>query len=249
MEERLRQAAQALPEPKGDFLCIEEQAKETVKTPYVNRKKRLVILALALCLFITACAYSTTKYGLWGGYSSNSFGDARRAAEKFAYQLPETLNGSPFQSFSTAHGAPEEASYLQALLTPTYKLYTVRYAVEKMEQQESGGEFHWEENVSSVSFGTTEKEQWKYHFSVAEDGSCNYSGVEPGSNRTAEYEGYTLYLYTIGESHSVRWEDTERKMVIDMTCYDLESQEDAVEIAKELIDLNLPDQEEKETVP
>lgn len=239
MEERLQKAAQALPEPKGDFPQIEERAKKAVKMPYANRKKWLVILALALCLCITACAYSSTKYGLWGGFSSNSFWDARHAAEKFAYQLPETLNGSPFQSFSTAHGAPEEASYLQALLTPTYKLYTVRYAVEKMEQRESGGEFHWEENVSSVSFGTTEKEQWKYHFSVAEDGSCNYSGVEPGSNRTAEYEGYTLYLYTIGESHSVRWEDTERNMVIDVTCYDLESQEDALEIARELIDLNL----------
>ena len=249
MEEKLRQAAQALPEPKGDFLCIEEWAKETVKTPYVNRKKRLVILALALCLFITACAFSTTKYGLWGGYSSHSFSDVKWLAREFDYTFPETLNGSPFVSVSTAHGAPQGYSYLQALLMPTYKLISVSYCIEKEEVLSDGSSRWWSENSVGISFGTTEKEQWKYHFSVAEDGSCNYHRVEPGSNRTAEYKGYTLYLYTIGESHSVRWEDTQRKMVIDMTCYDLEKQEDVIAIAAELIDLNLPDQEEKETVP
>lgn len=239
MEERLHQAARALPEPRSDFLSMEELAKKAEKVPGINRKKRLVILALALCLCITACAYSSTKYGLWGGYSSYSFSDVKHWAKEFDYTFPETMNGSPFVSVSTAHGAPQGYSRLQALLMPTYKIISVSYSIEKEEVREDGVTYGWSENSVNISFGTTEKEQWKYHFSVAEDGSCNYSGVEPGSNRTAEYEGYTLYLYTIGESHSVRWEDPERKMVIVMHCYDLESQEDAVEIAKELIDLNL----------
>lgn len=243
MEEKLMKAAKKLPQPEGDFLRVEERMKKTEKPQLGSRKRKLVVLAVALCLFITACAYGATSYGLWGGYSSSSLSDATKAASQFGYQLPETLNGSPFQTYSTAHGAPEGANYLQAMLAPTYKLYTVRYAVEKREVRE-GVEYGWEENVASVSFGTTENEQWKYHFSVAEDGSCNYSRVEPGSNRTAEYEGYTLYLYTIGTSHSVRWEDTERNMVISMSCYDLETQEDAVEIAKELVDLNLLKTEE-----
>lgn len=246
MEERLHQAAQMLPEPGSDFLCIEERMNKSVKRHPANRMRKVVVLALTLSLFITACAYSATKYGLWGGYSSSSLSDARHAASKFGYQLPASLNESPFQSFSTAHGAPEGASHLQALLSPTYKLYTASYYVDKMEQREDG-EYHWSENTVSVTFGTTEKEQWKYHFSVAEDGSCNYHGVEPGSNRTAEYEGYTLYLYTVGESHSVRWEDPKRKMVIDVTCYNLEKQEDVIAIAEELIDLNQTDM--KETQP
>lgn len=237
MEERLYQAAKKLPEPGSDFLCIEEQVKKTVKSKSANRKRKLVILAVALSLFITACAYSTTKYGLWGGYSSTSLKDAKQAALKFDYELPETMNGSPFQTFSTAHGAPEGASHLQALLSPTYKLYTVRYYVEKKEQREEG-EHHWAENTVSISFGTTENERWKYHFSVAEDGSKNYHGVNPGSTAIAEYEGYQLHLYSIGKCHSVMWEDKERKMIIDLTCYDLESQEEVVEIAKILIDLN-----------
>lgn len=246
MEKKLMEAAKNLPQPECTFIEMEEKVRQNSRRAPKRPMKRLIPLALMLCLLITACAYSSTKYGLWGGYSSTSISDARGAAEKFGFQLPETLNGSPFQTYSTAHGAPEGANYLQAMLSPTYKLYTVRYAVEKREVREDG-EYGWEENVVSVSFGTTEKEQWKYHFSVAEDGSCNYSRVEPGSNRTAEYQGYTLYLYTIGTSHSVRWEDAQRKIVIDMSCYDLEKQEDAVGIAKELIDLNLPETEENET--
>jgi len=246
MEEKLYQAAAALPEPESDFLDIEQRMKNTVKTRPAGGKRKLVILALALCLFITACAYSTTKFGLWGGYSSRSLSDARQAASKFGYQLPETLNGSPFQDYSTAHGAPEGATHLQALLAPTYKLYSAGYYVEKIEQREDG-EYHGSENTVRICFGTTENENWKYHFSVAEDGSCNYHRVEPGSNKTAEYEGYTLHLYTIGSCHCVRWEDTQRNMVIDMSCYDLEKQEDAVEIAKELIDLNLIQEETQGT--
>lgn len=238
MEERLYQAAKILPEPKSDFPCIGERMKKAVKTKSANRKRKLVILAVALSLFITACAYSTTKYGLWGGYSSKSYTDAQWTAEKFNYTLPETLHESPFEGYSEAHGAPEGYSYLQALLMPTYKLYSIRYAIEKEEIREDGSTQGWEEKVISVYFGTTEQEQWKYHFSVAEDGSKNYHGVNPGSKDTVEYEGYVLHLYSIGESHSAMWEDMDRKMIIDLTCYDLESQEEVVEIAKILIDLN-----------
>lgn len=240
MEEKLYQAAVALPGPGSDFSCIEKRMQTNVKTAYASRKRRLVLLAAALCLLITACAYSTTRYGLWGGYSSTSGKDAQQAALQFDYLLPETMNGSPFQTFSTAHGATEGASYLQAMLSPTYKLYTVRYYVEKMEQREDG-EYHWTENTVSISFGTTEKAQWRYHFSVAEDGSKNYHGVNPGSNAAVEYEGYLLQLYSIGDVHSVMWEDRGRKMVVDLSCYDLESQEEALEIAKGLINLNRED--------
>ena len=94
----------------------------------------------------------------------------------------------------------------------------------------------WSENQISVSFGTTKNENWKYHFSVAEDGSCNYEDVTPGSQYILEYEGHVLHCYSIGETDSVRWEDTEKQMVLDVTCW--HKKVDALQIAKELIDLN-----------
>lgn len=244
MEEKLYAAASQLPEPRCCGSNLEALAEERKLRKRPNRRKRFVLLALALCLLITACAYSSTKYGLWGGYSSNSYRDAQKAAAKFDYTLPEILSKSPFCSYSEAHGAPQGYSYLQALLMPTYKLYSIHYAIEKEEIREDGSTHGWQENVISIYFGTTEQEPWRYHFSVAEDGSKNYHGVNPGSKNTAEYEGYTLHLYSIGDSHSVMWEDKERNMIIDMTCYDLTSQEEAVEIAKELIDLNREEMQE-----
>lgn len=238
MEEKLRAAASKLPEPRCGFGNLETLTKERKQRKSLNPRKRLILLAMVLCLLITACAYSSTKYGLWGGYSSYSYRDAQRAAEKFNYIIPETLQESPFQSYSEAHGAPQGYTRLQALLMPTYKLYSLYYAIEKEETREDGSSYGWSENSINISFGTTEQEPWQYHFSVAEDGSKNYHGVNPGSNQTAEYEGYTLHLYSINDIHCVMWEDTERKMIIDMSCYDLASQEEAMEIAKILIDLN-----------
>ena len=238
MEEKLYAAASRLPEPKCSFSNLASLAEERKQKKTPSRRMRLVALAAALCLLVSACAYSSTKYGLWGGYSSKSYKDAQRAAGKFHFVIPEALNESPFEGYSEALGAPEGYSRLQALLMPTYKLYNVRYAIEKEEIREDGSTQGWEEGVISVYFGTTEQEPWRYHFSVAEDGSKNYHGVNPGSNNTAEYEGYALHLCSIGKSHSVMWEDKDRNMIVDMTCYDLESQEEVMEIAKILIDLN-----------
>lgn len=238
MEEKLYVAASKLPEPRCSFANLKVLAEEQKQRKPANSRKRLILLAMALCLLITACAYSSTKYGLWGGYASNSYKDAKRTAEKFNYTVPERLKESPFQSYSEAHGAPEDYTRLQALLMPTYKLYHISYYIEKEELREDGVTHGWTENTVSVYFGTTEGDQWKYHLSVAEDGSKNYHGVNPGSKKVVEYEGYTLHLYSIGESHSAMWEDKERKMIIDVSCHDLESQEEVVEIAKELIDLN-----------
>lgn len=237
MEEKLYAAAFRLPEPQCGFSDIVALAQEQKAKKTPNRKARLVALVTVLCLLVSACAYSSTKYGLWGGYSSKSYKDAQRAAEKFDFAIPKTLHESSFEGYSEANGAPEGYSHLQALLMPTYKLYNVRYAMEKEEILEDGSTRWWEEKVISIHFGTTEQEPWRYHFSVAEDGSKNYHGINPGSS-TEEYGGYILHLYSIGDSHSVMWEDVERKMILDMTCYDLTSQGEALEIAKMFIDMN-----------
>lgn len=244
MEEKLLQAAALLPEPGNLTLPVENTVKKSAIQH--SGRKRVLLLAMVLCLLVTACAYSSTKYGLWGGYSSNSFSEAKAMAAKFDLEIPTSMNGSPFAYVSTAHGAPEGYTHLQALLAPTYKLYSIRYETEKEETLPDGSTRGWTENAVNISFGTTENEQWRYHFSVAEDGSKNYERVEQDSQRTEAYADMTLHLYTIGESHSVMWVDPQRNLIIDLTGYDLKSQEDILQIAKELIDLNFT---EEETVP
>lgn len=239
MEMKLTRAAALLPEAGLEFAAIETAAR--AMTLPRRRPVRILRFALAIILVAglttTAYAYGKIKYGLWSGMSSHTFADVTLLSWQYDYEFPETLGGSPFVSVDINYAAPQGASHPEALLMPTYRLCSIDYGVEMHEERE--GVLHtWTANWVRISFGTTKEENWKYHFSVAEDGSCNYGGVIPDSRRTVEYEGYTLHLYAIGETRSVRWEDEERKIVIDITCWDAEDQNHVVEIAKELILLN-----------
>ncbi len=230
MEEKLLQAAKALPQPQTSFYVIEEMAKVKASKSCGRIIRVGVAVALILCLVTTVFAYGGTRYGLWSGLQSTSYADVEILNRKFSYQFPEMLNGLSFNNMSAAHGAPLGKSYLGALLSPTYVLYNVDY----------GGALGAEGTQLRVSFGSTEQPQWKYHFCVAEDGSSNYEGVEPGSQYTIEYGGYTLYLYTAHGRPSARWEDQERSLVIDVTGFgeDVSTQEELAEYIKSLLALN-----------
>ena len=229
MEAKLLAAAEGLPQPGLDFLAIEEAAKKMGKPRRSGRRlfRMGVALVLVLCLATTVYAYSGIKYGLWSGLHSYGYGDVVLLNRRFDYTFPEEFCGLPFESMSIYYGAPEGASHLEALLAPTYALHSVDYG-------------SYDTTRIHISFGTTKLDTWKYHFNVGADGFCDYEGVEPGSQKTVEYGEYTLYLYTIGEYHTVRWEDTARSLVFSMRGYGpgTESQEDVVEYAKALIDLN-----------
>lgn len=235
MEDKLYRAAAALPEPQKDLIAVEPQPARPKRTP--RRMFRVAVaLVLVLCLGMTAYAYGSMKFGLWSGIHSNAYGDVVLLNWRYDYNFPETLCGMEFQSMSTYCGAPQGASHWEALLSPTYTMHNVDYAGYCGEDNLL---YRMGERID-ISFGTTENENWKYHFSVAEDGSCNYEGVQPDSQRTVEYRGYVLHLYTVS-ALSVRWEDPYRKLVIDITVYGISGEEALVDIAKELIDLNAPE--------
>lgn len=220
MEVKLMMAAAGLPEPCLHFSRIKEAAKkETTKQPRTLR--RLILAAvLLLCLSMTVFAYGKHRYGLWSGYSSCSFADVQILSRRYDYNFPETLGSNPFVCMSTTFGAPQGSSYWKAILLPTYKLHSVTYG-----------------NID-VSFGSTEQETWKYHFSVADDGSCSEENVKPESQSAVEYEGHTVYFYAIDDRYSARWEDELRKLVIDITCVGAEDFETTFEVVKILIELN-----------
>ena len=233
MEEKLKQYADSLPQPSRGFPQL-QKFRSRAAAP--RRRLRLAAAVLLLCLTVTACARVATSYGLWSGIQSSSYGDVKLLNRKYDYEFPETLWNLPFTHMSTYYGAPQGVSHLEAVLAPTYALHTVDYGMGIREEQEDGTQLRMGKNIY-VSFGTTKTETWKYHFSVAEDGSCNYEEVKPDSQSSLEYEGYTLYLYTVNWP-SVRWEDSEKQLVIDITLLGSEYDGEVVDIAKALIDLN-----------
>lgn len=221
MEAKLISLANQLPETTLEFRNVENQVK--VKRRMRIRLRPLVAALLVICLVSTVFAYGVQRYGLWYAGSSTAYADVKRLNRKYDYQFPETLGGNAFDRVSTTYGAPQGSSHLQALLQPTYRLHTIIY------QGEDGSSL-------AVSFGSTIQETWKYHFSVAEDGSSTVEDLIPGSQSVSEYEGYTLHRYKTGNTDNVRWEDAQRQLVIDITRWDQEL--DVLELAKELIDLN-----------
>ena len=233
MEMKLTIAAEQLPQPKLEFGELRKNAVQSKQVRNYRTMRRVLLAAvLVLGLCMTVFAYGGRQYGLWSGFHSKAFCDVKLLSWEYDYEFPQTLTESPFESVSVYYGAPSGASHLEALLKPTYKMCSIYYGIERMDEVANV----WTANQISVSFGTTKNENWKYHFSVAEDGSCNYEDVTPDSQYSLEYEGYVLHFYSAGQNDSVRWEDQQRQMVLDVTCFNGEL--NALEVATELINLN-----------
>lgn len=239
MEAKLMNAAALLPNPRLDFQTIEQQLKITAKPQRKTGKALRVALAavLILCLCTTAFAYGKVKYGLWSGLHSTGYGDVKLLNWKYDYNFPEEFQGLPFNSVSTLYGAPHGASHLEALLKPTYTMHTITYGDYSVTVEGDGTVIDAGLRIN-IGFGSNQDENWKYHFSVGEDGFCNYEGVIPGSQWKTEYREYELYVCSIGDCHRVHWEDTKRQIIVSLRSNGVKTQEEAVAIAKALIDLN-----------
>ena len=180
MEAKLISLANQLPESTMEFREVETKAN--VKTTHGLRLRPLIAALLVICLVSTVFAYGVQRYGLWSAGSSTAYADVKLLNWKYDYQFPETLGDSPFERVSTTNGAPQGASHLQALLQPTYRLHTIIY--------------HGEDgNTIAINFGSTIQETWKYHFSVAEDGSSTVEDVIPNSQSVSECKGYSAIYF------------------------------------------------------
>lgn len=237
MESKLLQAATMLPEPASTFAAIERAAGANAYHKPRRMTRIVLAAALILCLCITAFAYGSRSYGLWSGLYSTGYGDVMLLNWKYDYSFPEDFMGLPFTDVSTLYGAPHGATHLEAILKPTYIYHSLSYGDQTGTHQQDGTTIYNGQRIH-IGFGSNQGENWKYHFSVGEDGFCNYEGAIPGSQWKMEYEGFSLYICSHAESHHVRWEDGERNMVLRLSCYGFETQEEAVEVAKAMIDQN-----------
>lgn len=264
MEEKLMNASDLLPKPVLDFQMLEQHMKRNVKTTGKYRKVVRVVLA-AVLVMVLLCGMGWAKismsYGMWTLYASPDWREAKWAAEKFDIQLPETMDGVPFDEYWVFGHVPQGGSWLRAYLSPLYVPRSVNYTVQEtieitvsenmgiMLPEGSTTSYTYDTEQFLLSFGTTENEIWRYYFQFDENGV--WAGCEvPESYEVIEYKGITLQIgdttsYNNIEGRAVytrwvHWVDEERKMAFSLNESDYEDSNRVVECAKALIDLNLP---------
>ena len=254
MEAKLMNAAALLPEPELDFQTIEQHMKATVKPARKNGKALRVVLVAALAVVLLCgmgWAKTSMSYGMWTLFHSPSWTDAKWGAEKNNIQLPETMDGVPFDSYWVYGHVPQDGSWLRAFLSPLYVPRNVYYAVWETTEitlpDGSTSTYVYKSEDFVLNFGTTTNEIWRVYFNMDENGV--WTGWEvPESYYTVEYEGVTLQ---IGETVSynpiedrdvyscwVHWVDEEREIAFSLHEEDYEDPNRVVECAKMLIDMN-----------
>ena len=254
MEAKLKHHADLLPNSELDFQTIEKHMKMNVNpTRKTGKVVRAVLVAMLVVLLMCGMGWAkiSMSYSMWTLYTSPDWRDAKWAAEKFDIQLPETMDGVPFDNYWVGGHVPQGGSWLRAYLSPLYLPRRVYYSVqETMEITLPDGSttsYTYDTEHFALGFGTTENELWRYYFQFDEDGV--WTGWEvPESYEVIEYKGFSLQ---IGETTSyneiegrevftrwVHWVDEEREVCLSLSERDYEDPNRVVECAKAIIDLN-----------
>lgn len=266
MEEKLQQAADQLPEYKGDFLAVEEKVKQKYAHPKSSPRRRFA-LAMVLCLLLVGCMSVTVpEYHLYNGNwwhfipglhfdPADEFDlhddQTMKAAEKLGITLPETLGGYPIISFARNNLTTREVPLWYAWIWPDYLYYSSFYGYE--------AEFPWvmpdgtESTLHTlmgveVTYGPTDNEVWRRQFGFDENDVytagdytlANHPVVEINS---LECENITIFVGQMGITFqelprwSVTWVDQDNGVVFSIDGY-FETPDAMIEYAKEIIDLN-----------
>ena len=223
-ERKLQHAANTLPEPKTDFLSVEEAYKtQQALAPHYQRKRRRIAWILCFALLLTGCVFGPTvpEYHLYNGDlgllfptlavdeiahlmgTDPEWKSARKEAEALGWTIPESLGGSPWYAVSKANLTTKKSNWFMAMLFHHYTQYSVRYGYE-METEitlEDGtsATANWTDRDVRLEFGSLEQDVWRRQFGF--DGNDIWVGYESSNGqveecRTVEYEGATLYVAT-----------------------------------------------------
>ena len=220
MEAKLQQAANALPEPKADYLRVEEAFKKQQEySPVYKRKRRRVVLMLCLCLLLVGCVAGPTvpEYHLYNGNLNLLFpgiafdvlGDelgwdpewksANKEAESLGWNIPESLGGSPWCEVDKSNLTTKKSNWFMAMLFHHYTQYSVSYGYEMETEitREDGtpSTAHWTDADVQITFGSMENEVWRRQFGFDEQ-DVHVGSEKAIDNFSQEYEGYTLYVST-----------------------------------------------------
>lgn len=266
IEEKLQNAAGKLPNPRSDFLAVEEKAKQKRYRPRATPRRRFAIVMVLAVLLVGCVAVSEPDYHLYNGNWWNfipgvffdpakEFGlqddQTMKAAEKLGITLPDTLGGYPIISFSRNNLTTKKVPIQIAWISPHYLYYSSFYGVEteKTFIAEDGTLFTAHTlDGAGLTYGPTDDEIWRRQFGYDENDLfvasnwtlANHPVVEITS---LEYEGTTIYVAQIDLSiylqpnWDVTWVDYENGVVFSLEG-DAQTPDTLIGYAKEIIDLN-----------
>ena len=265
IEEKLQNAANHLPDPRGDFLSVEEKVKQKRYRPRATPKRRFAIV-MVLCILLVGCvAVSEPDYHLYNGnwwqFLPGAFDLAEilnleieqtdTAAEKLGITLPETLGGNPVVDFNRYNLTNQKTLIQLAWLFPRYVYYSSYYGVEMAEPYitEDGreGTRHWREGADLI-YGSTEDEIWRRQFSFDENDAFTFRNSDetwltPGEITSFVHEGITVYVGDVTLDTldlplwKVTWVDEENNVAFCVQG-EFETPDTLIGYAKEIIDLN-----------
>lgn len=223
IEQRLQQAAEAMPEPGLDYLAIEEAAKKHRSSPALLRKKRRrVTLILCLSLLLVGCVAGPTvpEYHLYNGSLSLMFpgigfdilleetgrdpelDSAKKTAKELGWTIPETLGESPCIGADKYNLTTKESNWFMAMLFHHYTYYSVDYGYEMETEvtREDGtpSTAHWTDADVELTFGSMDNEIWHRQFGFDENDvwTAQSAFLDYIDSDSLEYNGYTLYVGT-----------------------------------------------------
>lgn len=221
IEQKLKAAADRLPEPKAPMPAVPLRVR---RTPRLR-----MAAAIVAALLLVGCVAGGLNITLWNGGGTESWDRVDSIAWGHNLQLPRELLDTPFLDCTYYNLTTQPAvPWLWALLFPEYKYYGVHYGTEltlrDYSRNEDGiGYTQWteREEVITVTFGSTASEHWRRQFGFDENDV--HTGDQIADKLTAsdviETGGLTLYLatYDFGQDvprQRLYWYDYERALVV-----------------------------------
>jgi len=262
MEEKLKAAAARLPQPKGDFLAVEEARKHKLSHRSAVRKRRLAVILTALVLLfgciMTVAATAEVNHSAWVDPIVRPWATVKREMKKLDYEFPKTLGQSQFTQAEHMFFCPPGTKWLAAILNPSYKPTIITYGTEVVKRTGT------KQPVMELMFGSTENKYCHQWWELEEDYEpwfIRQDNLLEGTGERLEYEENILYTGTLvnpweyhtydidgnpidkyGQTHTyyVLWVDTDKNVAACLESKDTDA-DTLLQYAKDIIDLNKPE--------
>lgn len=223
IERRLQQAADKLPEPKSDYLAVEQAFKKRQnRTPFRKTMRRRAVPVLCIMLLLVGCVAGPTvpEYHLYNGSLSLLFpgiafdeicelagwdpelNSAEESAKGLGWSIPDSLGESPQIGVEKYNLTTKASNWFMAMLFHHYTYHSVDYGFEMETEitREDGthSTAHWTDADVELTFGSLDNDVWRRQFGFdGNDVWVSHSTVPDFVDAcTLEYEGFTLYVGT-----------------------------------------------------